>query len=582
MSTPGKEVDVTLLQRRMRVALGQEPGDLLLKGGHVVNVFTGQTEPANVLIADGWIAGVGPYDWTATEELSLSGEAIIPGLIDAHMHLESTLLMPAELARVVVPHGTTTVLADPHEIGNVAGVAGIKSLIDASESLPLEVFFLAPSCVPASKWESAGAELDHAAVAELLGHPRVIGLAEVMNFPGVLDGNDEVLRKVLSASSRGLPVDGHAPGLSGQELIAYVAAGVRSDHESFGLEEAHAKADLGMLVQVREGSSARNLDTMLPLLVEDRLGDWCLATDDIHVDDLIDHGHLDGLLRRIVAAGVPAARAVRHATLVPARHYRQFDRGAVAPGYRADLFVVEDLVDFAAHSTIKDGEIAARSARPAAPAERPSLTTGNTIHLGPLDRAAFELRPASDECPVIGIIPDSIVTKHERRAIRRDAVTGCWVFDPKQDVALVACIERHHATGRVGVGLVSGFGFKRGGALGSSVAHDAHNLMVTGTNPADMMTCVRALEEMGGGYVAVSDGTVVARLPLQMCGLVSTLDFRMVRGQLDGVAAAARGLGCPLAAPFGTLSFLGLSVIPELRITDRGVFDVSRQQIIAV
>lgn len=569
-----------MLRRRVRVALGHEPGDLLLRGGQVVNVFTEQIETANVVLADGWIAGVGLFEWPAHETVSLSGQAILPGLIDAHTHLESTLLLPGELAKVIVPHGTTTVVADPHEIANVAGVAGIELLIDASTGLPLDVFFMAPSCVPASPWESAGATLDAGTVEEVLKHPRVLGLAEMMNFPGVINQQPEVLQKIAGAGSRGMPVDGHAPGLTGQQLLAYAAAGIHSDHESITVEEALAKAALGMLVQVREGSSARSLDSYLPLLAEGRLGDWCLVTDDIHVDDLMDHGHMDNLLRRVVGGGVPAARAVRHVSLIPARHYGLNDRGAVAPGYRADLLVVQDLTGFKPHTVIKNGQIVARTGAYEAEERQPAVTFENMVRLAQLDEGDFELRPNSDQCPVIGIIPDNIVTRHESCSVRVDPATKRWVFDPDRDVSLVACAERHRATGRVGIGLARGFGFRRAGALGSSVAHDAHNLVMAGTNPGDMLACVRVLEEMGGGFVVVSAGSVLARLPLQVAGLVSTQDFPTVRRQLGEVTKAARSMGCTLPAPFGTLSFLSLSVIPELRITDHGVLDVVGQRLV--
>ncbi|UCC29829.1 MAG: adenine deaminase [Phycisphaerales bacterium] len=580
MSKPVARVDAQTLRRRVRVALGQEPGDLVLRDGQVVNVFTEQVETANVVLADGWIAGVGLFEWPAHETVSLSGQAVLPGLIDAHMHLESTLLLPGELAKVIVPHGTTTVVADPHEIANVAGVAGIELLIHASTGLPLDVFFMAPSCVPASPWESAGAVLDAATVEEVLKHPGVLGLAEMMNFPGVINQQPEVLQKIAGASSRGMPVDGHAPGLTGQQLLAYAAAGIHSDHESITVEEALAKAALGMLVQVREGSSARSLDCYLPLLAEGRLGDWCLVTDDIHVDDLMDHGHMDNLLRRVVAAGVPAAHAVRHLSLIPARHYGLSDRGAIAPGYRADLLVVQDLTSFEPHTVIKNGQIVARTGVYQAEERQPAVKFENTVRLARLDDRDFELRPNSNHCPVIGIVPDTIVTRHESRSVRADPATKRWVFDPEEDVSLVACVERHRATGRVGMGLARGFGFRRAGALGSSVAHDAHNLVTAGTNPGDMLACVRTLEEMGGGLVVVSAGSVVARLPLQVAGLVSTENSRTVRRQLGELTEAARSLGCTLPAPFGTLSFLCLSVIPELRITDRGVLDVVGQRLI--
>jgi adenine deaminase len=569
--------DLHLLQRRVRVAQGKEPGDLVLTGGQVVNVFTQRIESANVVIADGWIAGVGPYDWPARQTLSLAGRVVLPGFIDSHMHLESTLLTPAELARLIVPHGTTAVLSDSHEIGNVLGIPGIDLLLSASEGLPLDLFFTASSCVPATHWEHAGAVLGPAEVRELLTRPRVLGLAEVMDIPAVLNGERDMLEKVVAALARRRALDGHAPGLTGQALQAYVAVGMRSDHESSTVEEARAKAALGVLVQVREGSSARNLDTLLPLLAAGELGDfWCLVTDDVFPDDLREHGHVDGLLRRVAAAGVPPAAAVRQATLVPARHYGLSDRGAVTPGYRADLVVVEDVRDFRPHLVLKEGKAVARDGEFIAPLQPPRLPYDNTVHLGPVDVSVFHLRLTGDVCPVIGIVPGQIVTRHETRPVHR--VDGFWAFDPERDVALIASIERHRATGQTGVGLVSGFGFRRHGALGSSVAHDSHNLIVAGTNARDMLACVRSLVESGGGFVLAAEGEVRARLPLPIAGLLSTESAATVCPQLRGVYDAARALGCGLDSPFGTLSFLALPVIPELRITDQGLFDVSRQQ----
>ncbi|MCH7840526.1 MAG: adenine deaminase [Planctomycetes bacterium] len=627
-SRSGIELDVQMLQRRIRVALGEEPGDLVLRGAQVVNVFTESVESANVVIVDGWIAGVGPYDWQASQTVSLSGCAILPGLCDAHVHLESTLLLPSMLAPVIVPHGTTMVIADPHEIANVAGKAGIDLMLQDSEGLPLDVFLMAPSCVPASQWESGGATLNAQDIAELLEHPRILGLAEMMNFPGVLSADPEILEKVAQPTRMGLPVDGHAPALVGQPLQAYVAAGIRSDHESTTVEEALAKAALGMLVQVRDGSMARNLETLLPLLVDDRLGDWCLATDDIQVDDLVERGHIDELLRRVVAGGVPVARAVRHVCLVPARHYGLSDRGAVAPGYRADLFVVKNLVDFASHLVIKDGTVVARDGQYIMPSEvnaasaasaTPSAPVGsamqtapvgsavrtmrgheqhpqsesvheNSVCLGKLTEQAFELRltngtssvAGGTPCPVIGVIPDEILTRNESCKVNVHPSTQCWKFDPKQDICLIACIERHRGTGRVGLGLVRGLGLRKAGAIGSSVAHDAHNLVVAGTTTGDMLACALALAEMGGGFVVAAEGSIVARLPLPVAGLISTHDHRTVLEELKEVTQAARNLGCLLPTPFGTLSFLCLSVIPELRITDQGLLDVTRQELISL
>jgi len=550
---------------------------LLLTGGRVLNVFTGEIEPGDVVLADGRIAGVGPYQWSAAETIDVSGQVILPGLIDAHMHLESTLLVPVELARVVVPHGTTTIIADPHEIANVLGVPGIEMLLRASEGLPLDIFFMAPSCVPAAPFEHAGAVLDADAVAQLLRNERVLGLAEMMNFPGVLAGADDVLQKLACAADAGLAIDGHAPGLSGRDLVAYVTAGIRSDHESTTPEEALAKARLGMLVQVRDGSSAKNLDTLLPLIRDGKLGRWCLCTDDVHPDDLLEQGHLDARLRRVIAAGVPGAEAVRHTSLVPAEHYGLDDRGAIAPGYRADLIVVDDLDRFNVTSVLKDGLVVARHGRYLATPSAPPVPQQNSVHLSDLCEEDFQLRLGADEAPAIEIVPEQILTRKQTvRVSRRD---GLWQFDSRQDVALVASIERHRATGQIGLGLVKGFGLKRG-ALGSSVAHDSHNLILVGTNPKDLLCCAETLHQMGGGFVAVTDGQPIARLALPIAGLLSPEPAEVLARQLDEVHRAARSLGCSLPAPFGTLSFLALSVIPELRITDRGLFDVCRQHLL--
>ncbi len=570
--------DLELLQRRIRVARGLEPGDLLLRGGQIVNVFTGRIEPGNLVIADGWIAGVGPYDWQAREVLALDGRPLIPGLIDAHMHLESTLLWPPELARALVPHGTSAIIADPHEIANVLGIPGIELMLAASEDLPLDLFFMASSCVPATSWEDAGAELDAAAVERLLNLPRILGLAEVMDFPSVLDGREPVLAKVLAAQRRAAPIDGHAPGLRGQSLVGYVAAGIQADHESTECEEALQKASLGMMVQVRQGSSEHNLETLLPLLVEDRLGDWSLATDDILPTDIVAHGHINALLRRTVAAGVPPARAVRHATLVPARHYGLRDRGALAPGYRADVVVLQDLQEFQSALVIHGGRIVARDGRCVWDGQPRALSPENTVRIAPVAAGDLELRTAGKSLPVIRLVPGQIVTQR----VTEDAPTkdGRWCFAPDRDLALAACIERHRATGKIGLGLVQGLAFQRHGALGSSVAHDSHNLIVVGTNPRDMLACVQALARSGGGFVAAADGQVLAELPLPVAGLMSTSDVHTVRHQLQHLHTAAQSLGCPLPSPFATLSFLPLPVIPELRVTPRGLFDVGRWQFV--
>lgn len=571
--------DLKLLQRRIRVARGLEPGDLLLRGGQIVNVFTDQIELGNIVIADGWIAGVGPYDWQAQDAIELDGRPVVPGLIDSHMHLESTLLWPPELARALVPHGTSAIIADPHEIANVLGIPGVEMMLAASEGLPLDIFFMAPSCVPATRWEDAGAVLDAAAIERLLQLPRVLGLAEMMDFPAVLDGREPVLAKVLAAHRRLAPVDGHAPGLRGQSLVSYVAAGIRADHESTEIDEALQKAALGMMVQVRQGSSEHNLETFLPLLVEDRLGDWSLATDDILPTDILERGHINALLRRTVEAGVPPARAVRHATLVPARHYGLQNRGAVAPGYRADVAVMNDLRAFQPALVVHGGQIVARDGCCVWEGTASSITPENTVRVAPLTAADLELKTAGKACPIVRLVPGQIVTQR----MTEDVPTkdGRWCFAPDRNLALAACIERHRASGKIGLGLVQGFSFSRHGALGSSVAHDSHNLIIAGTNPQDMLVCVQALARSGGGFVAAAGGQVLAELPLPVAGLMSTSDVHTVRRQLQHLHAAAQSLGCSLPSPFATLSFLSLPVIPELRVTPRGLFDVGQQQFVS-
>jgi adenine deaminase len=572
-------VSLAALQRRIRVARGLEAGDLLLTGGRVVNVFTRRTERADIVLADGVIAGVGPYRWTARETIDLHGRTVLPGLIDCHMHLESTLLAPAELARLLLPHGTTATLSDSHEVGNVLGVPGIEALLSASDGLPFDLFFTASSCVPAARWEHAGAVLGPAEVADLLDRRRVLGLAEMMDVPAVLNGDPWALEKVRAALNRGAAVDGHAPAMTGQDLLAYAAAGIRSDHESGTPEEARAKAALGMLVQVREGSIARNLDALLPLLAAGELGDdWCLVTDDILPPDLRRDGHLDGLLRRVVAGGVPAAEAVRHVTLLPARHYGLSDRGAVAPGYRADLVIVEDLTDFRQALTLKDGVVVARDGCFVGEMSVRPLPEANTVHLAPLDEGAFRLKLSGGTAPVIRIHPGQLVNSAETLPVGRDEA-GLFRFEPERDVALLASVERHRGTGNVGLGLVTGFGLRRG-ALGSSVAHDSHNLILAGTQPGDLLVCARALAESGGGFVAAADGQVLARLPLPFAGLLSRGDADAVCAGLEAAETAARTLGCAVPCPFGVLSFLALSVIPALRVTDQGLWDVTRQEFV--
>jgi len=573
------------LARRLDVAAGRAQPDLVLRGGNIANVFTGAMEPGTLLLSGRHIAAVLPSDAhipTAGAVVDLGGAIVAPSLIDAHMHIESTLLMPAALAQVVVPRGTGMVIADPHEIGNVLGVRGVEIMLAASEGLSLDCAFMAPSCVPASPFERAGATLGAEEIRALFRHERVIGLAEMMNFPGVLAGDPGVVERIAAAHAAGLRVDGHAPGVRGQDLVRYAGAGITSDHECTDPAEALERDRLGMLVQVREGSMARNLDAMIPLIRDGLLRNWCLCTDDILPGDLLKDGHLDGLLRRLVEGGVDPVTAIRHATLVPARHYgiaagkgwSAAMRGAVAPGYLACLAVFADTTSFACVMTVHNGRIVARDGRMVTDVPLPVAETGNTVRVGSIDESAFRVRVTDPVHPVIGVDPVQITTTRIDRAVLSS--DGWFRFTPAEDVAMVACVQRHRGDGTLGVGLAQGFGFRTDGAIATSVGHDAHNLMIAGTNGPDMLACVHAIAELGGGMVVVRGGEVKAALPLPVAGLMSSAPAAEVLQDQQKAEAAAAALGITLPSPFGTLSFLPLSVIPELRITDQGLFDVTK------
>lgn len=577
---------IAALRRAIAAARGDVPGDLLLRGGRVIDVVHERIVRADVLIADAQIVAIGDGPFRADAVMDLPDTFIAPSLVDAHHHVESTLLLPAALARIVVPRGTGAIIADPHEIGNVLGAAGVEFMLAASAGLPIDFAYMVPSCVPASPFEHPGAVIGPEEVEALLRDGRVRGLAEMMNYPGVLEGDPDVLAKIVAARAAGRVVDGHAPSLRGRDLAAYAAAGITSDHECTTAEEAMERDAVGMLVQVREGSMARNLDTMIPLIRDGRLRHWCLCTDDILPGDLLRTGHIDALLARLVAAGVPPAKALRHATWVPARHYGlagpacadgagpSCPRGAILPGYRADCVVLEDLAGFRARAVLFGGRVVASDGRLTVDLPSPPAPPTGTVRPGPVDAGRFRVPAGDDPVPVIELVPAQIVTR--RREVRVPARDGWWTFDPAVDLALVSCVERHHATGRLGVGLVRGFGFSAPGAIGTSVGHDAHNILIAGTNGADMAACVAALTETGGGCVVVRNGALVARLALPVAGLLSTDDAPRVLSDLEAAEAAAAALGCRIPSPFGMLSFLALSVIPEIRITDRGLLDVTR------
>ncbi len=542
----------------------------------MVNVFSGTVERADVALAGTRIAGVGS-DYHAERTVELDGAWVLPGFIDAHVHIESSLVTPPEFARAVLARGTTTVVSDPHEIANVHGTAGIRFMLDASEGLPLSVFVMASSCVPATNMSTSGASLDADALAGLLDHPRVLGLAEVMNFPGVIHGQPDVLEKIEAFAGR--PVDGHAPGVRGRALNAYVAGGPASDHESTTAEEAEEKLRRGMWVFIREATNARNLDALLPMVTPANARRVALCTDDRQPPDLLDEGGIDSMIRRAVAAGITPVEAVRLATLNPAECFGLRDRGAVAPGRRADLIVADDLERLEIREVWAGGAKVAEAGRvlpwvssPAPPVPEPSMAVR-------LEETAFRIPARKGDVRLIEAVPDQLVTGH--RTVRPSVKDGEVVADPSRDLLKIAVVERHTGSGRVGLGLVTGLGLARG-AMAGTVAHDHHNLIVVGADDASMRTAALAVAEAGGG-LAVAEGTeVLALLPLPVGGLMSSLPIEDVRAQLDDVVSAARRLGSTLHDPFMAMSFLGLEVIPHLKITDRGLIDVDRFQPVAL
>ncbi|MFZ0050322.1 MAG: adenine deaminase [Desulfobaccales bacterium] len=560
------------LARRLRVARGEAPADLVLAGGQVADLYRGCWQKMDVALFDGIIAGLGDYDGPRME---VRGSYILPGLIDGHLHLESSMLTPRELARALLPLGTTTVVADPHEIANVWGTAGLDYLLAASRGLPLDFFFMLPLCVPASPLESAGAMLTADLLAAYRRRPRVLGLAEVMNFPGVVSGEADLLRK-LALFPRG-PVDGHAPLLSGKALSAYRLAGIGSDHECTQLDEAREKLSLGFYLMLREGSLAKNLQDLLPAVTAASLRRAMLVTDDCHPEDLLK-GHLNALLKKAVSLGCDPLQAVTMATLNPAEYFRLGDRGGLAPGLKADLLVVGDLQGFQIQKVFKNGRLVADGGELLADLPSPEAAVpATTFRVREFPLEALSPRTVGDLVKVIGLIPGQLLT--EKRVLPAPVKEGRLAADPGRDLLKLAVVERHHGSGNLGLGLVQGFAMRRG-ALASSVAHDSHNIVVVGALESDMLLAVRRLTALGGGLVVVAAGQVLAELPLPIAGLMSPRPLEEVAAAYSRLKTAYRGLGGVLPDPFMALSFLALPVIPELKLTDLGLVDVHRFRVV--
>ena len=551
------------------VALGEAPADLLFINGRVVSVFTGEILEANAAIYGSFIAGVGDYQRGQTI-VDLQGAYLLPGFIDSHIHIESSMLTPASFAEAAVPHGTTAVMADPHEIVNVLGLEGWRYMVESSRELPLDFFWQIPSCVPATHMETAGGfigprELDEA----LAAYPECPALAEMMNYPGVVYGAGPVLDLIQQARELGLIIEGHAPGLRGRELNAYLISGCNSDHECTSRAEALEKLRRGMRLLIREGSAAHNLEELLPLLDDHNYGRCAFCCDDRHPADLLREGHMDHVVRKAVAAGLPAVRAIAMATLNPALHYGLKSRGAVAPGYLADLVVVDNLRDFKVEQVYKAGILTAAQGQYLGPVNKTDRVDEIHSLVLPEISGRFILKAPHDtnKVRVIEVIPGQILTRSLLMPIK----------EAMQDPAIntLAVVERHGRNGNVAVGLVKGFNLERG-ALASSVGHDSHNLILVGKDPGILEHAARVVARMGGGMAVFDGNELVASLALPVAGLMSPQPAAVLADQHESLETAARSLGCRLTAPFMTLSFLALPVIPELRLTDQGLVDVNK------
>jgi len=556
------------LKHRIDVAYGRKPADLLLSNGRVVSVLADQIVKTHVAIADGVIVGFGNY--RAKRSLDLKGGYISSGLMDGHLHIESTLLAPAEFACAVVPHGTTSVIADPHEIANVLGAKGIRYMLKASEGLPLDIYIALPSCVPATNLETSGARLGAKQLKQFVGHPRVVGIGEVMDYPGVWSGRRSLLAKTQLMP--GMRVDGHAPGLTGKRLFAYIAGNISSDHESTKAEEAREKLMAGLHIMLREGTTEKNLKELSKMVTPANSHRCFFCSDDRSPSDLLRLGHMDDILRKAVKYGIAPVTALQMATNNAPYYFRlQARKGAVAVGYEADLVVFDDLKRFDVRMVFKKGQLVAKDGRmivPCKPTDAPKYK--NTVHVGRILPPSLELWTQKKKARVIEVVPGQIVTKQKISSVKKDR--GLVIADTKEDILKLAVFERHKATGRVGVGLVNGFGLKQG-ALASSVAHDSHNIIVVGTNDIDMLHAVDALVRMGGGFVAVAGGKVCGALGLPIAGLMTDDSIENVVLHYDKLQRVAKELGSHIKDPFLQLSFLALPVIPELKLTDKGLVD---------
>ena len=555
-------------QRIIAAAAGREPADLVLKNATFVNVFSNELSTMDIAVAEGLIVGMGSYQ--GRSEVDCTGKIVLPGFLDAHIHLESSLVSPTEFVKAVLPHGTTTVVTDPHEIANVMGTDGIEYMLQATEDLPVDVRFMLPSCVPATPLDESGANLDYRAIDSFYDHPRVQGLAEMMNYVGVVNGDGQVVEKIVASQAHHKKIDGHAPGLSGKELNAYIAAGVYSDHECHDVKDAIAKLERGQFIMIREGTAARNLEALMPLLTG-KYADRCMfCTDDKHPNDLLEKGHIDYIVKKAISLGADPITAVKVACHNAARYFLLNNRGGISPGYLADFVIIDNFQNFNIEQVYKKGVLMVDHGEIQdfpSPEIEPYLVerAHKTFHVAALTAEDFaEKRPRG----IIGMVDGEITTVDAGYSDR---------IDVEYDVLKIAVVERHKNTHHIGIGYIQGYGLKSG-AVATSISHDSHNIIVVGTNETDMAAAVNRVVELNGGIVVWDGGQSVAEVPLSIAGIMSDEPLVTVNEKLETAKDAAHKLGVnPGIDPFMTLSFMALPVIPSLRITTRGVFDVTTQ-----
>lgn len=567
------KLDINTIKNLIKVALKKEPADLVIKGTMMLDVFCGKLERKDIAIKDGFIAGIGEK-FEGKKEIEANGCFTIPGYIDAHIHLESSMLHPVEFVKAVLPRGTTAVVSDPHEIANVLGNKGIEFMLNETEGLPLDFFFTVPSCVPAAKGlETSGAEITLEDIRYWIKHPRIVGLGEVMNYPGVLNEDEEVLNKILVALEAGKRIDGHAPQLMGDQLCAYVSCGIWSDHECTTLREAEDKLKRGMYIMIREGSTAKNMASLLPLVRAYGVSRFMFVSDDKHPDDLLEEGHIDSILRKAIYMGLPPNIAVRMVTFNPAFYFGLPRRGAIAPGYIADIVIVNNLREFFPHYVIKNGKIVAQDRKLIFDLVPPKTMKLKTFNVNLKNNEIFKIEAKGRKVRVIGIIPGEIITEEIIEEL--PVLEGKVLASPEKDILKLAVVERHKGTGNIGLGFVKGLGIKKG-AIGLSVAHDSHNIIIAGSNDTDMEEVLKAIVDMEGGIAIAVDGRIVETLPLPIAGLMSDLSLNKVVDRLKQLKVIVKYLGSNLENPFMALSFLALPVIPKLKLTDKGLFDVEK------